>query len=164
VRRDLFSLLGLVLLGCGGGETGTPLALNIYAPGAIAVTDVESFQVAVLKGSGNCDVIATNCLNKWTGYSASALVSISKSDGKQKKALLFDNTFGVAGGDLSISVNGIPPGDNYTIVIEAVGRDHQLLGSSCNYQQHIVAGSNSGGFVAEMQLLNAPVACDPRIP
>ena len=153
-----------LLCGC-GGVSGVPVSLEIYAPGATALSDVDAYQVAVLKGASvDCQTVEATCLKSWSGYSSSALVSISGSDGKLKKALLIPNTLGGAGGNQAIVVDGIPPGDNYAVVIEAVSKAHQFLGSYCGIQQHITAGSNSAGFVAQLTLLATPLGCDPRIP
>ncbi|MHB8872794.1 MAG: hypothetical protein ACYC8T_03820 [Myxococcaceae bacterium] len=160
--------------GCGEGGGEGRLGFELFL--AKAVPDRVGFlQVALLtKGkSYSCDQVQRNCLVAQT--LTSPLVKLTDQSGKEHSALLFP--LELDGGSQDLSVSGIPVGQDFAAVVEALTRDSppRLYGSYCTYVSQIAAGVNESQTVFAKLSATRPdggsyegtdggfsVDCDPR--
>ena len=167
--------LGLALAAAWAASCGVPasdegrLGFDLFIQRAVQ-DKVGSLQVSMLhKGSlpVDCATEQHDCLKKQ--IDVTKLIDLTGSDGKQHKALTFPLDL-LDGGIQDLTVKGIPVGQGYVVVIEALTRDNppNLYGSSCNYVTDITAGDNQTLIAAK---ISAPpggpdagyvAACDPR--
>ena len=126
----------------GGGRLGFELFLER------AVPDRVGFLQVALLSKGNsyaCDQVQRKCLVDQV--KAPALVPLTDPSGKQHLALLFP--LALDGGGQELSVSGIPVGENFAVVVEALTKESppRLYGSYCQFVTEISAGTNQGQTV-----------------
>lgn len=152
---------------CGGGVERSGGGLDFGLTLSRAVADqAEGFQVALLaNGSADddCGKLQNTCLST-SGIPDSSFVRLTDASGAQKNVLFFANSLADGGtvATQQVTLQGIPPGKDFAVVVEAIGQG-QLLGSSCNYLPEIRSGSNSP-VLAVVQPPNPTPSCDPKIP
>ena len=151
MRRLVFGLL--LLIACGASDSGGGLDFAIFVDGAIAGT-AQTFQVAVLKTGVDCGAILATCLAANSQIASADYVQITGPSGKQGRAATFSDTLANDGAQQSVSVSGIPPGTNYTVVVEAIDASNALIGDSCNKVTEIKSGSNA--LTATLRALTVP--------
>ncbi|MFZ5470473.1 MAG: hypothetical protein ACOZIN_13640 [Myxococcota bacterium] len=148
---------------CGAPLEGSQLPFELFVSRATADL-VGSFQVAIVSEgrSLSCVEVQTRCLNQQ--LPPSRLLSVTDEAGQARRALVFPvalQTGTVSTQD--VVVRGIAPGKDFAVVIEALSKNDPplLVGSSCNYQPEIVAGTNAK-LIATITALSPPAHCDPR--
>jgi hypothetical protein len=167
--RAKLALLGLLaVLGCGGRE---PQLQFDFVLSALLADQISELQVSIVSkgrslGGGDCVAVQATCL--WpTQVSIDRFIPVQDSSGVEHKALRFPLSLKAAGANSSqdVTVQGIPVGKDYGLVIEALSKDNppKLAGSSCNYLQEIVAGANPKQLAIAIRPLTPPVNCDPRV-
>jgi hypothetical protein len=146
--------------GCGEAPSydGPRFGVELLVDKALA-DELSAFQLVVLRNgkSRACTEIQKTCLRQQVKQDE-ALV-LTDGNGAEGRALRFPvNLTGTGTTTQDISIE-VPVGRDYALIIEAISRDNQFLGSSCNYLDEVNATGNDPVLAAPMTL-NA-VACDP---
>jgi hypothetical protein len=152
--------------GAGAGAAGGGLGFGITLSGAVA-DQATGFQVALLSNgaSYNCAELQKTCLHGNPAVPDTAYVSLTDSNGQQKKVITFPNALADGGSVASqeVSLEGLSPGKDFAVVVEAVAAG-ELLGSACRYVPEIRSGVNATVLLQ----IQAPPAdagsCDPAFP
>lgn len=157
--------LGLLLAIASCGPAQPPdLRFELTLSAGLADT-ISALQVSLVSHGTmlDCTTVETNCLVKQV--TADRFIHVQDSNGADRAALTFP--LSLKGGSPSfqdVSVQGIPPGKDYAVVIEALGKGNPptLAGSSCNYEKEITPGSNPT-LIATIAPPMVAIACDPRV-
>lgn len=156
--------LALALTAGCGGEVGTGADLGFGITISRAVADeATGFQVALLANgaSVNCAAVQKTCLSTNDAVPDEDFVRLTDASGQQKKVLFFPNA--LDGGTQGVSLEGLSPGKNFAVVVEAIAPG-KLLGSACNYVSEIRSGTNPR-VLAVIQPVPADAGtCDPAFP
>ena len=164
------AVLGLVLFaGCGPQNGSAPLQFDFVLSALLADT-ISELQVSIVTngrslGSGDCVKVQSTCLV--SQIPADRFVRVQDASGAEKRALRFPLSLkaGAVNSTQDVTVQGIPLGKDYGLVIEALSKSSPptLAGSSCNYLQEIVPGTNPTKLAITIRPITPPVACDPRV-
>ena len=160
----------LALIACGGCGGREPQLGFDFVLDALLADQIASLQVSIVTkgqslGGGDCVKVQATCLvNQVT---SDRYVRVQDSAGVERPALIFPLNLKASGADSAqdVTVQGIPIGKDYGLVIEALSKDNppKLAGSSCNYLQEINAGTNPSKLAIRIRPLTPPVSCDPRV-
>jgi len=166
--RARLAWLGLLgLAACGGPQ---PQLQFDFVLSALLADQISELQVSLVTngkslGNGDCVTVQSNCLNKQ--ITADRFIRVQDASGVEHRALRFALSLKPAGANSSqdVTVQGIPLGKDYGLVIEALSKDNppQLAGSTCDYVQEINAGMNPRKLAIAIKPLTPPVNCDPRV-
>lgn len=162
-----FALLALLLLAGCGPSSEVRFAFELTLSRATADL-VSGFQVAVVSNgrSLDCVEVQTNCLAAQApAWPTSQLLELSGASGSGK-AVFFPLSLDPGSTSAQqIVLEGIPPGKDLAVVIEALSKDspRRLVGSSCNYVQEIVSGRNERLIAATIVPLSPLPSCDPSL-
>jgi len=149
VRR---ALLLFLLCSCGPGE---PLTFEIK----LDALNVEEIQISIVKNGRGLDCIAVQKTCLVDQILNDRFVRVQASNGTEAPAIRFPVTA------KDVTINGIPVGKDYALVIEALTNDKppKLAGSSCDYLAEIGPGVNPRKLAIPIKALAVAVACDPRV-
>lgn len=165
MSRRLACTLALVSLCACGPETHEPGFDLTLAVTRGLLDQIGAFQVSVVTSDATLDCVAVEKKCLVGQVDASRFIPVRDASGKQARALLFPIKL-VAGtpNTQDISVQGVPLGKDYAVVVEALSKDSppRLAGSSCNYVREVTAGTNAAIF-AHISLLTPAASCDPRV-
>ncbi len=157
------------LLACGPRENAPQLEFD-FVVSALLADMISALQVSVVTkgqslGNGDCVAVQATCLVNQV--SANRFIRVQDANGAERRALVFplNLTAGATTSSQDVTVQGIPLGRDYGLIIEALSKDSppMLAGSSCNYLQEITAGSNPKKLAITIRPLSPPVNCDPRV-
>ncbi len=153
------ALLFFLLCSCGPGE---PLTFEIKLDALLK--DIKELQISIVKngrslGGGDCVKVQTDCLVKQT--TIDQFVRVQAPNGAEVPAVRF-----LLANAKDVSINGIPVGKDYALVIEALSKDDppKLAGSSCDYLAEIGPGLNPRKLAIPITQLTPLKDCDPRVP
>lgn len=153
----------LLVCGCGPAEPTLGFDVSISA----LTQDIGSLQISILtRGSKiDCDAVTQNCLV--TQFPADRFVRVKDAAGTEHQALTFPLNLKPSGANSAqdVSVQGIPVGKDYAVVIEALSKKSppELAGSSCTFISEINPGLNPTAVANVIKPPTVPLACDPRI-
>lgn len=162
-------LVGVVLLSaCGApppSETGFDLDL-VVSRGLL--DSISAFQVALVTNistveGGDCTVIRQKCIKDQVP--ANRFVQLhNTTTNKTQAAMVFPINLTVGSPNTQdLSLNEVPPGRDYGLIIEAISKDGtKLAGSECNLLPPVTAGANSRVLLRIQQYSPAKM-CDPRL-
>ena len=164
-RLALLGWLGLTA--CGPNE---PQLQFDFVISALLKDQISELQVSLVTkgqslGGGDCVKVQATCLVDQV--TADRFIEVQDAMGNKHRALRFGLDLKPSGANSSqdVTVQGIPLGKDYGLVIEALSKDSpaKLAGSSCNYLQEINAGTNARRIAIAIRPLTPPVNCDPRV-
>ena len=166
------ALLALLLLACGPApREGAKMGFHFTLSAALADT-IGELQVSLLsKGKslagGDCLEVQKTCLISRTDVTTDRFIKVQDAMGVEHLALRFplNLTAGAVNSTQDVSLNGVPLGKDYALVIEALskGSPPLLVGSSCQQIAEVTAGTNTRVLANTIKPLGVPVNCDPRI-
>jgi hypothetical protein len=159
---------GLVLCACACGPQylGEPDLRFEFTLSAALKDTISALQISLVSNgtSLDCTVVEQSCLNQQV--TADRFIHVQDSNGADHKALVFPLSLTAGNPSFqNVSVQGIPVGKDYALVIEALSKESppRLAGSSCNYIQEITPGTNPTKIAATIAPPTVPIGCDPRV-
>ncbi len=156
----------LVFTACGPAE---PQLQFDFVISALLADTISELQVSLVTngkslGNGDCLKVQQSCLVDQ--IPRTRFVRVQDASGVERAALRFplNLTTGATNSSQDVTVQGIPLGTDYGIVIEAITKGTPMLaGSTCDYIQSIGPGVNPRKLAIPIIPIMPPVNCDPRV-
>jgi hypothetical protein len=165
--RRLALIALLTLTACG---PSTPQLQLDFVLSALLADQISELQVSLISNGrslqmGDCVTVQKTCLVGQV--TTDRFIPVQDANGVEHRALRFPLNLKPSGGNSSqdFTVQGIPVGRDYALVIEALSKDSppKLAGSSCDFVAEITAGTNPRKLAALLKPKTPPVNCDPRV-
>ena len=161
-------LAGVVLLSaCGAPPSEGGFDLELVVQRGLLDT-ISAFQVALVTNissveGGDCTVIRQKCIKDQVA--ANRFVQLrNAATNKTQAAMVFPINLTVGTPNTQdLSLNEVPPGRDYGLIIEAISKDGtKLAGAECNLLPPVTAGANPRVLLRIQQYSPAKM-CDPRL-
>ena len=161
----------VLLAACGPPEASAPPFNFDFVLSAAFADTVDKLQVTLVTrgrslAGGDCITVQQSCLVDRPEMTADRHVRVKDAAGVERRALVFPLNLKPVGSNSAqdVSVQGVPLGKDYALVIEAITRGAPTLaGSSCTYLPEVSAGTNPRVLAIAIKPLTPPVGCDPRV-